>query len=107
MADVAYVENTNEITLTGLQDEITNTYLNFATVTVTVVDNDGNPVAGTSWPLVMLNVDPTGDYRVALPAALAFVNRAPCTAIVDANASSPPVERIGHWVHKFTPVTRT
>jgi hypothetical protein len=58
------------ITLKGLLDQVTGSYVNDATVGVTL-QKDGVDVSGEAWPLNMPYVSGTnGDYRAILLAAI-------------------------------------
>ncbi len=68
---ILYRNNDHLIRLTGLQDSITDAYVNDATVTVTIKDLDGNEVAGISWPVTMdYEATSDGDYRATLDKAI-------------------------------------
>jgi len=100
----AFVANTNLLTLVGLQDHITDLYINSATVIVTVKDQNGVNVLGMTWPATMNYVAASnGNYRLALEADLAFVAKRNYTAYIEVDAGS---DRIGHWEFKFKPETR-
>lgn len=51
--DVLLIQNDQTIRVNGLQDEVTESYLNAATVTVTLKAKDGTEVAGETWPLTL------------------------------------------------------
>lgn len=104
MTAIAYVANTNLLLLTGLQNEVDETYITNATVTVTVKDSAGATVVG---PLTMIYVAlSNGDYSVALTHTLPFLNKKNYVAVIDANGGSNP-ELWGHWEFPFTAETRT
>ena len=68
---VAFVANTNVLELRGLQAAIDQTYVNDATVTVTIKDDCGSNVAGQTWPAAMNHVEGSnGDYRVIISSAV-------------------------------------
>lgn len=99
---VAYVGNTNVLTLTGLKSDDEGIYLNDATVTLTVKDTDGAAVAGESWPVTMDYVaSSNGNYRAVISAEAEFVAKAKYTAVIDVDASDVNGERIGHWEFPF------
>ena len=101
----AFVANTNVLELQGLHSEIEGAYVNDATVTVTVKDEDGVAVTGQTWPLTMQYVATSqGDYRAILKDTLALVAKQNYFAFIDVNAG---IDRVGHWEFKFKPVTRT
>lgn len=104
----AFVLNTNIIQLTGLTSETSGTYLNSATVSVTVKDTTGTQVSGQTWPLSMTYVTlSNGNYTASLSSNIAFVANQKYVAFIDADATSAGVEKIGHWEMPFTAKTRT
>ena len=56
---VMYQDNTQSLTIIGLQDTVTGNFWNTATVTATLVDQDGNQVPGCVG--VTLNYIPLSD----------------------------------------------
>ena len=108
MTAFVYDANTNNLELTGLQAEIDGTYLNAATVTVTVNDASGNPVAGETWPQTMNYISASnGNYLVGLTYAIQFQNGQAYTAVISADGSSGGTERRGLWKFAFVGKTRT
>ena len=108
MTIFAYVANTNNVLLNGLQSELDSVYLNAATVTVTIVDAKKIPVTGATFPLSMNYVSGSnGNYVATLTHTLAILNGRPYTAIIDANGNISGTEHIGHWEFPFTAQTRT
>lgn len=104
---IAYVANTNVLTLTGLVSEDDGAPLNSATVTVTIKDAADSSIAGESWPVTMDYVDESeGNYRALISSAAALVAGAKYKAIVDVNASDTSSERIAHWEFPFTAQVR-
>lgn len=98
----AYVGNTNVITLTGLMSEDEATYLNAATVTVTVKDSAGAEVTGETWPVTMDYVDASdGDYRAAISYAADLTAGNSYVAVIDVDATDTSGERVGHWEFPF------
>ena len=71
---VAYVANDNTLTLEGLQNAITESYINDATVSVTLYESDHTTeVSGESWPLTMDYVSASnGNYRATLADTLSL-----------------------------------
>ena len=83
-----YIENDNLITLTGLKNSLLDTYITDATVVVTVKDENGDTVTGSSWPLTMDYVAGTdGTYRVILPEALVLTKNVRYVAEVKVDSS--------------------
>lgn len=61
--EVMYAQNDNLLRVLGLRDGIANTYLNNATVEVSLKDSAGQDVAGQTWPLQLTYVvGSNGDY---------------------------------------------
>lgn len=55
----------------GIQNPLTLAYITDATVNLTLLDSNGDEIAGQVWPLAMAYVaDSNGKYQVALPATL-------------------------------------
>lgn len=108
MALTLYVgANDNLLTLIGLQNDVTDAYLNSATVSVTVIDADNNNLSGVSWPLTMSYVTSSnGNYRATLTDTLSATlsSGASLTAKVTANAGAG---LSGYWEIPITTATRT
>lgn len=67
MTEILYRNNDQLIELIGLKDAATGSYINDATVTVTLKDIEGNTVTGQAWPAPMLYVAASqGDYQAIL-----------------------------------------
>jgi len=89
MAQIIYDGSDTTIEVVELRNGITGEYLDSATVTVTLKDEDGVEVAGASWPLTMSYVTGSdGKYRANLPDTLSLVRRARYTAHVSADAGA-------------------
>lgn len=69
---IYYYLNDNTIELDGLINNITEAYINDATVTVTLIDsNSGDEIVGETWPLAMGYVSASnGKYRANLASTL-------------------------------------
>jgi hypothetical protein len=105
---IAFIENTNNLELNGLQSELEGTFLDSATVQVVVNDSTGHPVAGEFWPVTMTYVPLSkGNYVAGLSHTIAFLPNQRYTAIIDADGSDGHTERVGHWEFVFTAKTRT
>lgn len=101
----AFTLNTNVLELTGLRNEIDGAWINDATVQATVVDLDGEEVAGETWPLSMPYVAASnGVYRALLVADLALTAGRPYRAIITVDAGDG-IE--GRWELRFKPRKRT
>lgn len=93
-AQILFFGNDNLIELRGLKNEVAGTYLNAATVTVTLKDSDGDNVAGASWPMTMSYVaSSNGIYRATLPSTLSVVEDGRYTAVVAVNGGAGLVAR--------------
>ncbi|TIN84352.1 hypothetical protein [Mesorhizobium sp.] len=104
MKCVVYVGNTNVIELSGLKSAVEGTFVNDASVTVTVKDKDGANVSGQSWPADMAYVASSdGLYRGILEDDLALTEGEAYVAHVDADAGA---NRVGHWEFNFKARTR-
>lgn len=100
----AFVANTNVLELRGLQEAIAATYINNATVSVTIKDDCGDNVAGQTWPLTMVYVTgSSGDYRATLFSTVAL--QAGKRYFAEISVTGPSSE-IGFWRYAFRPQTR-
>ena len=96
---VAFFKNDNLLELIGLQNTVTEAFINNANVTVTVKDENDVDVMGATWPLTMPNVaGSSGDYRVTLPDTLGFSLNENYFAEVTANAGAG---LLSFWVFPF------
>ena len=69
--DVLYHRNDNLLELLGLRNEITEEFVDDATVTAVVKDRQGTEIGGQSWPLAMTYVTASeGNYLGVIDAAL-------------------------------------
>lgn len=101
----AFVGNTNVLDLIGLSSEIESAFINDATVEVTVKDAAGNEIDGQSWPTTMDYLAASdGNYRAYIQEDVEFVPKQPYYAHITADGG---VNRVGHWVFPFKPLTRT
>lgn len=100
----AFVANTNVLELRGLQEAIAATYINNATVSVTIKDDCGDNVAGQTWPLTMVYVTgSSGDYRATLFSTVALQSGKRYFAEISVTG---PSSEIGFWRYAFRPQTR-
>jgi hypothetical protein len=84
-----FVDNDNVLTLRGAFDVITQAHINDADVEVTLLDRQGNEVAGQPWPQTLEYVAASdGDYRAVLDDALALGNQQRYEAVIDLDAGS-------------------
>ena len=101
----AFVQNTNVLDLIGLKNEIAGTFINNATVTVTIKDALGVNVSGGSWPLTMNYLATSnGNYRAFISETLPFVDKTKYIAYIDANGGA---NLVGHWELTFKPTARS
>jgi len=78
--------NDNLLRLTGLRDALSGTYIDSATVTVTLKDRFGNAVSGVTWPLVFSPAGGgTGDYSVVIPDDIQVMRNVQYTAEIIAD----------------------
>lgn len=104
MKCLVYIGNTNIVELSGLKSAVEGSFVNDATVTVTVKDKDGANVSGQTWPADMDYVAGTdGLYRGILEDDLALTEGELYAAHIDADAGP---NRVGHWEFNFKPETR-
>lgn len=96
MAEVVYISNDNLITLSGLKDASEGgDYINNAIVEVTLLDSDGNEVAGQSWPATMSYVSGSdGIYEGILEDGLSLSVDDELTARVTVDAGS---DSLAQW----------
>lgn len=82
MVQIVLRGNDNVIELDELKNEVAGTFLNAATVTVTVVDSGGTQVAGQTWPLTMNYVSGSdGKYRGTIEDVAVFNLFSPSGAV--------------------------
>ena len=80
-----FINNDSLIELIGLKNSLTDSYVNDATVTVTLYDSTGAEVSGISWPLTMAYVTASnGDYRGTLDKAVVLITGALYKAVITA-----------------------
>ena len=83
MIGLSFTESTGYLKYTGLVDFRTGAYINDATLTVTLVDSDGNEVSGETWPLGFSYIaGSNGNYHALLDSGL-FTVEENLTAKVD------------------------
>jgi len=106
MSEIAYVSNDSLLKLDGLEDEAatTTTYINDATVTATLVDEDGANVSGQSWPVTLSYVAASnGNYRATLEDVLVLSHGSNYTAKITANGGAG---LMGYWELPIAAETR-
>lgn len=94
MTSMIYKDNEHLVELDGLQNAADDSYLNAATVTLTIKDAGGVNVTGETWPKTMSYVSTSnGKYRATVADALAIVPGRAYTAHITAEASG----LTGNW----------
>lgn len=84
-----YIDNTNKVTLTGLQNSLDDSYINDATVSVTIVDGDDAEVVGATWPVTLEYVSASnGVYRGLIPSSVELTEDEVYYAVVTATSGS-------------------
>ena len=87
--NILYTSNDTVLEVRGLKNEVTGAFLNAATVTATLVDSDGDEVAGETWPKTLDYVSSSdGVYRATLPYTLSLASGGRYTAQISVNAGS-------------------
>jgi hypothetical protein len=71
---ILYLGNNSIVDVTGLRNEYTGAFVSDAVVSVTLLDQAGQPVIGSNWPLTLDYVTGSnGVYRATLPYTLDLV----------------------------------
>lgn len=92
--DVLYLSNTNVIEINELYDTSAESYLNSATVTVTLEDKAGTEVTGETWPKTMSYVSASnGKYRATLASGIGITAGKQYIAKITATESG----NTGYW----------
>lgn len=89
--DVIYLANDHVIELQGLTNGLDGSTVESATVTCTLTDDAGQPIAGQAWPLALTHTG-QGTYQATLDAALQLTNRQTVVAVITATAGSLDAE---------------
>ena len=86
----------NLLTLSGLLNEATTTYLSAATVTVVLTDKDtGTQIPGSTWPATMaLMASSSGNYQATLSHNLTTVVGQRIEARITANDAGTGLQRV-------------
>jgi len=88
-SQILFTLNDMILELQGFKDVVADTFINNATVTVTLVDKDGTNVAGETWPLTMVFVGASnGVYRATLKDTLTVTLGEVLTAQISANGGA-------------------
>lgn len=92
--EVLLYGNDNVLEIRGLRNEVTGTFLNSATVTVTLKDSAGTNVTGTSWPKALAYVASSdGVYRATLAHDLGLTPAGRYTATIAVDGGAGLVAR--------------
>ena len=84
-----YIDNDNLLSVTGLKNASSGSYMNDATVTATLVDSTGTTVTGQTFPVTLSYVaDTDGNYQATLEDALSLNEGSVYTATISATTSS-------------------
>lgn len=87
--NIVYTGNDTVLEVKGLKNEVTGAFLNSATVTATLVDDDGNQVAGETWPKTLEYVSGSdGIYRATLPYTMSLAAGGRYEANISVNAGA-------------------
>ncbi len=104
MTQVIFHLNDNLLELLALKDVVADTFVNSASVDVTLVDKDDVEVTGETWPLTMLYVTASdGEYRATLVDTLGLVPDDLYTAIIEVDDGAG---RAAHWEFPVRAETR-
>lgn len=72
--NILFTGNDTVLEVKGLKNEVTGDFLNAASVTATMVDAEGDQVAGDVWPKSLVYVTGSdGTYRATLPYTMNLV----------------------------------
>ena len=94
-SQILFDQNSMVLELQGLKDSVSDTYINTATVAVTLVDSDDVNVVGETWPLTMIYVaSSNGNYRAILPDTLTLAVGSLYAAKISATGG---VDLVGYW----------
>jgi hypothetical protein len=100
-----YLANSTTVKLEGLESSVDASYVNDATVEMTIKDAQGNNVAGETWPLSMVYVTASnGNYLGEVSHALALVDGAEYSASITATV---PGGSRAEWVEPLAALIRT
>lgn len=87
--EILYDGNDMVLEVASLKNDVSGEFLNEATVTVSLADSAGEPVAGNPWPLALEYLeDSNGVYRATLADTLTLSPGARYVAEVIADAGS-------------------
>ena len=87
--NILYTGNDTVLEVSGLKNEVSGAFLNSAAVTATLVDADGDQVAGETWPKTLVYVESSdGTYRATLPYTMALAAGGRYVAQISVNAGS-------------------
>jgi hypothetical protein len=87
MANI-YLSNDNLLSIEGLKNSSSGSFMNAATVTVTLKDSGGTSVSGQTFPVTLSYIAQTnGNYQATLENTLSMVEDSIYTATIAATSS--------------------
>lgn len=104
MTQVIFDQNDNLLEVIDLKNVVTDTFVNTATVTATLVDSEGVDVVGESWPITLAYVAASdGLYQAILKDTLTLAPGDLYTAKIDADDGP---NKVAHWEFPVRAKTR-
>ncbi len=86
---IIYLSNDNLLSIEGLMNSSSGSYMNDATVTATLKDSGGTNVSGQTFPVSLAYITATnGNYQATLENTLTMVEGNIYTATISATSSS-------------------
>lgn len=98
---IHYSTNDNNVWIEGLLDDITRTYVNDSTMTVSYLDQNGVPVSGATALSMSYLASSNGRYYCTIDDSVSIVDNIKYTVVIQ---SSNYGDR---WEHPFVGRTRT
>lgn len=84
---VIYLQSDNTLLLENLRKDSDQSYLNSATVTLTILNPDGTALSGVSWPVTMAYISSSnGSYSYTLPYTVPLTKNVKYKAVVVSDA---------------------
>lgn len=89
MAYTLWINNDNTISVKGLHDPTSGSFMNDATISLTLTDSQDIPVTGQAFPVVVDYIaDSDGNYQATLENTLNLTDGASYIAVVTATSAS-------------------
>jgi hypothetical protein len=83
--DILFLGNSTGIRLRNLKNKFNQQFMNSATASVTLLDENGSPIAGETWPKAMPYVSNSdGTYEIGLSSSIDIQDGQQVTMIVTA-----------------------